>query len=296
MQNKICLGTAQFGIEYGVANTSGKPDQQRAFRILDRAWTHGIRVLDTAALYGDSETLVGQWIHSRGAETDVRVVTKLPLLPELEDKALTAWIIRAGHERLETLGVCQLEGILLHRGSDLARPGVRDGLDKLQAEGVCRHIGVSAYHPEEAELGLHEGLDIFQVPYNILDRRFETSGWFRRARDKGVWIYARSPFLQGLLLLEDDLLPEHMDFARPVIGRWQKRLGDQGHSPLEAALRFSLGQEETDYTVLGVDSVDQMDQIIAGANADIPASWLIEVAKEIGDVEDRLILPYLWKI
>lgn len=294
MVKKICLGTAQLGMNYGVANSLGKPDQERAFGILDRAWDYGIRTVDTAALYGNSEDLVGKWIRSRHRESEIQVVTKLPLLPDMNEGPLTAWILQAGRERLALLGVSQLTGLLLHRGGDLDRPGVLDGLQRLKSEGVCRHIGLSAYHPEEADSGLRSDLDIFQVPYNILDRRFEISGWFRRARLQKARICVRSPFLQGLLLLEEERLPSHLTFARPVIRQWRNLLASSGLTPLQAALQFSLGLAAADYTVLGVDSESQLDQIANACRTAAPLAQLQALADAVGAGEDRLILPYLW--
>lgn len=294
MHQKLCLGTAQLGLDYGVANQSGKPDIETAFSILDHAWGYGVRVFDTAALYGDSERIVGQWIRSRGNAAEVKIVTKLPLMPDYEGRALTDWIIHTGREQRMTLGVTRLMGLLLHRGGDLFRPGVKTGLEALVAEGVCQHIGLSAYHPEEAELGLKAGLDVFQVPYNLLDRRFDDCGWMQEAKEKGVWVFARSPFLQGLLLMASDRIPGHLSFGNDVISKIHRVLQAHGYSPLEGALQFALRHPSIDYVVLGVESIEQLDQIICAAKKDVPVKLLDKVTNEIGEVEERLILPYLW--
>ncbi|MCZ7635911.1 MAG: aldo/keto reductase [Verrucomicrobia bacterium] len=57
---KLGLGTAQFGMNYGISNTSGQiaPDDVR--RILQKASEHGISVLDTVAGYGNAEAVLGQ--------------------------------------------------------------------------------------------------------------------------------------------------------------------------------------------------------------------------------------------
>ena len=55
---KLALGTAQFGMEYGVANQSGKPSQKGMRSILDLAWDHGMHTIDTAKAYGNSEETI----------------------------------------------------------------------------------------------------------------------------------------------------------------------------------------------------------------------------------------------
>ena len=58
---KMVLGTAQFGMDYGISNTIGKPKKKAVFEILDLAWEKGIKRFDTAPSYG-SEALVGEFI------------------------------------------------------------------------------------------------------------------------------------------------------------------------------------------------------------------------------------------
>ena len=50
--DKMILGTAQFGMDYGIANVSGKPKKKEVFGIIDHAWEKGVRRFDTAPSYG----------------------------------------------------------------------------------------------------------------------------------------------------------------------------------------------------------------------------------------------------
>ena len=58
--SKLTLGTVQFGMNYGIANTQGKPSFEKVVGILSVAYENGIRFLDTAAGYGDSEVVLGK--------------------------------------------------------------------------------------------------------------------------------------------------------------------------------------------------------------------------------------------
>jgi uncharacterized protein len=53
--NKIVLGTVQFGLDYGINNKNGKIKFAEVNSILNFAWENGIRLLDSAYRYGDSE-------------------------------------------------------------------------------------------------------------------------------------------------------------------------------------------------------------------------------------------------
>ena len=74
---KLALGTAQFGQNYGVANTIGYIDEKKAASIVRRSQEMGFDTLDTAIAYGESESIlgsigVGQW----------KIISKLPAIHE----------------------------------------------------------------------------------------------------------------------------------------------------------------------------------------------------------------------
>ena len=51
--NKIAIGTAQFGLDYGVANKTGKLSISEIKKILNFAKSRGVDTIDTASAYGD---------------------------------------------------------------------------------------------------------------------------------------------------------------------------------------------------------------------------------------------------
>ena len=57
--SNLMLGTAQFGVDYGIANTTGKPTQEQVDEIISFAWKNGVNCLDTASSYGESEMVIG---------------------------------------------------------------------------------------------------------------------------------------------------------------------------------------------------------------------------------------------
>src|SRR3990167_5445705 len=73
---KISLGTAQFGLDYGIANESGMIAKKEAFRILEYARESGINYLNTAYAYGDSERVIGDFLSKSNAHFNI--VSKMP--------------------------------------------------------------------------------------------------------------------------------------------------------------------------------------------------------------------------
>ena len=59
--NKIVLGTAQFGLDYGINNKRGRIRADEVLRMLDEAASSGIDTVDTAYSYGDSEKIIGDF-------------------------------------------------------------------------------------------------------------------------------------------------------------------------------------------------------------------------------------------
>ncbi len=73
------IGSAQFGMNYGIANRGGQISPHEAKDILTLARAHGVRSVDTAAAYGDSERRLGD-IGLDGWD----VVSKIAMVPEEE--------------------------------------------------------------------------------------------------------------------------------------------------------------------------------------------------------------------
>ena len=59
-ENKFVLGSAQFGMKYGIANLSGLPNQAEIDSLIDLANLNDIKKIDTAWNYGDSEKKIGK--------------------------------------------------------------------------------------------------------------------------------------------------------------------------------------------------------------------------------------------
>ena len=66
--SRFMLGTVQLGLNYGMANTTGKPSEEKAREILNAAYESGVTVLDTAAAYGTSEEVVGNYLKAGNSE------------------------------------------------------------------------------------------------------------------------------------------------------------------------------------------------------------------------------------
>ena len=284
---KLALGTAQFGLNYGVANTYGQIGLEASASILTRARNLGIVVLDTAIAYGDSETVLG----SIGT-TGFNIVTKLP--GHAEDVVdLGAWVDTQIELSYGRLGVDNAYGVLLHRPAQLlAEYGDKlyRALLKLKSDGRVSKIGVSIYDPEELD-ALHGrfDLDLVQAPMNIIDRRIITSGWADRLKADGVEIHTRSAFLQGLLLMPKQARPAKFAHWVNIWDEWERWLAASDLTPTMGCIRYVSSVKQVDKVIVGVDSVAQLNEIAGALGA--PLSDLPDFSQL---TDQRLLNPALW--
>ena len=97
---KIVLGTAQFGMNYGINNKRGKVPQNEVHEILDFAYNKNIHFLDTASSYGDSETVIGNYIKKNSNQFNI--ITKF-VLKENEDFGKSLFAICSSSEPIRQL-------------------------------------------------------------------------------------------------------------------------------------------------------------------------------------------------
>lgn len=284
--NRLALGTVQFGMPYGVANTSGRVAGDEAKEIITFASSMGLNTLDTAISYGESEKSLGL-IGIR----DWRVVSKLPAMP-VECDDVRGWVAAQLHGSLGRLGLDRLYGLLLHRPEDLLGSGgatLLAALKDLKQQGLVQKVGVSIYSPDQLRpLFDLETFDLVQAPLNILDRRLVDSGWAMQLKKAGVELHTRSAFLQGLLLMDSDSRPQKFKRWGNVWQTWSRWLSTQGLSPLEACLRYPLSQVAVDRVIVGVDSLAQLKEILPAAAGNLSG------LPDFGNVDTELINPSLW--
>jgi aryl-alcohol dehydrogenase-like predicted oxidoreductase len=256
---KLGLGTVQFGQAYGISNQRGQVLAEEAAAILLRASQAGIRLLDTAANYGEAENILAKLDTAH-----FRIVSKTIGLKN----GLEALLARA-RQSAAALGA---DTLLVHAASDLKGAegqALWMALQQLRAEGVFRRIGISAYVAENpVRLAEQFQPDVMQLPFSLLDQRLLADGTLARLAGLGVEIHARSLFLQGLLFLID--IPPKLNAAAPHLAQVRNRLQEAGTTPLAAALGFVLARSEIAYGLVGVTSLQELTDIIDATQTPLP--------------------------
>ncbi|MDX2064064.1 MAG: aldo/keto reductase [Bacteroidia bacterium] len=286
--HRLGLGTAQFGLPYGISNVHGQLAAPTVFSILDRARSEGVGLLDTAAAYGASESVLGQYPQL----DQFRIVTKLRPLntsaPDLQKE------LQASLGRLQQPSVY---GYLFHRTEDvLEQPHRWQTLQTLKANGLIAKLGLSVYAPEqiEAAWSLNIEPDLLQIPYSLFDQRFEAL--LPVVAEKGVEIHARSVFLQGAPFLSATQRQDLFGYDPPGFGiaaGWAHRLGVSLPHLLLASAALN---PYIHHFVIGVDSLASFTLNLAYEGVLSKVAPVVEELKLSARIADTaVVLPIHWK-
>ena len=277
---RLGLGTAQFGLDYGVANAGPTPRAETA-ATLDEAVRRGFELVDTAPAYGDAERLLGEL----GAAGRLRVVTKTRSEARSGDE-----VARDLAESLKRLRAAKLYALLEHQPARLLAPdGARrfEALVRLRDEGRVEKIGASVYARAELDALLARfPLDVVQLPLSILDQRLLRDGTLGRLRARGSEIHARSLLLQGALALPASALPRHLAALAPALARVDAEARRRGLTRVQLAVAFVTSLREPDVAIVGAAARAQLAALAEAAEHELDPRELAHLAVEDVDLLD----------
>lgn len=265
LNNRIAIGSVQFGIPYGVANTSSKEvSNSEISNILTYANSVGINTIDTAIAYGESERKLGDY-----GVSNCQVITKLPKIPK-ECSNVLSWVEGQLMESLSRLRLPRIYGLLLHNTKDLSTSKGEElwsAMQFLQKKKLVHKIGYSIYKPEDLDTFYDVFLpDIVQAPYSVLDQRLASSGWLDRLFNAQTEIHVRSVFLQGLILMSKMERPNKFDRWHSLFEKFDLWLEDNNLNAMQASISFAINDPRITKVILGVDNLFQLKEIMSSVN------------------------------
>jgi len=290
---KIGLGAVQFGLSYGVSNKIGKTPKAEVKEILSLAKDFGIKVIDTAFQYGNSEEILGELL----VKGDFNIVTKTPAFTHQTINVNDAeYLEKVYKQSVSYMGKHSLYGLLFHNADDLFLPGAKCLFEKvleLKENGLVDKIGVSIYSAAQIDklIGNYP-IDLIQLPINILDQRLLKNGYLSSLKSKGIEIHARSIFLQGLLLMDPETMPVYFDPIREHLKSYHQFIKEINITPVEAALGFVSSLAEVDVVLCGVNSKEQLVEICNSYSEKLNVTDFEKYA--INNIE--MLNPSKWKI
>ena len=273
MTPQLCLGTAQFGLPYGITNTAGQVAEPEVRALLTEAAASDVSWLDTAQAYGEAEAVLGRTLPPGHG---FRLISKLQAQSQGAFTADDRLAWDQGFERsCVRLGEPRLDALLLHSAADLRKPGgdyLREWLLSLRERGLVRRLGVSIYGSADLDGVSADLLDLVQIPLSLYDQRLLADGTVARLRAQGCAVHARSLYLQGLLLSPTATWPAWVEFVdREHHARLENFAADRGCTLLECALGFARAQQDLEAVVLGLCSRIELVQLLQAWHK--PSPW-----------------------
>lgn len=263
--SKLGLGAAQFRFE-GAVGARGRTPKDQATEILSVAQRAGIGLLDASVPYPSAETTLGEALPKPHG---FRIMVKTARCDRGPD-----FIEAEARASLGRLGVAKGHAIILQQAGDLFGPhgpALWDKLQDLKDQGLFEKIGVSTLVSDNpAGVARRFKPDIIQAPLSLLDQRLLTSGALAEVRDMGVEVHLRSIFMQGLLFLPLDRMPDPMKGAAAGVSRVRRMIAEGRSDPLQAALGFALSRAEAASVIVGVTTAAELQAVIAAAASPPP--------------------------
>ncbi len=292
---KLGLGTAQFGLEYGISNTAGKTSIGEVKAVLAEARKAGIGLLDTVPKYGDSEKVLGSFLSQY---RDTKVVTKTPQFDKARVSAVNAdGLATMFRESLARLQLPSVYGLLIHQADDLLAEGgeaLFDAMLRLKAAKLVDKVGVSVYSGGQIDRILERfEIDLIQLSLNVLDQRLRESGHVAALKRRGIEIHVLSAFLEGLLLMEPDSLAPYFDALKPCLKQYCTWLAEHSLSPVHGALAFLRQTDDIDYAILGVTSVSELKELIDAWGSATPKA---PDFRHFACSEEKYVDPRFWTL
>jgi aryl-alcohol dehydrogenase-like predicted oxidoreductase len=294
--SRLMLGTVQFGMSYGIANRLGQPSYHQILEILSAAIEGGINCLDTAAAYGTSEEQLGKALKELRANDRMHIVTKvMPLSEDLRRDPKTARLAieQSVDQSRQRLQLDTIPVVLFHCEQDAA---FLDVLADLQAKGWLSSFGVSCDNrPGNTRSFLQRGATALQIPASILDRRHQHSGILEQASATNAAIFVRSVYLQGLLTMSAQDVPQSLQAVIPIRTRFALLGAEYGLTLNQLALRYILSLPGVTSAITGVESCEQIrDNLQTAAAGPLPQELLKQMLDDQPNLPEAVVTPSQW--
>jgi aryl-alcohol dehydrogenase-like predicted oxidoreductase len=282
---KLVIGSAQLGMNYGLFHN--RKINHKEFKKIEKIILKSkINFIDTAISYGDSENIIGS-----SKLKNLHIITKIKL-PSKKNIQVRDWTLKEISKSLYKLKIKKIYGVLIHDYKDLLGKFGKDyllSLQELKKKKIIKKIGISIYDSHEIQkIWKFWKPDLIQVPFNPLDNRILDSGWVDVFRKFKVKIFARSVFLQGLLINEDNSFIVNKNYLI-LLNKFKNWCYKNNISLLQACIHFVKQFKKIDYLVVGFNNYNQLKEII-----DVFKKKQIIIPRNFSTNKKNLIDPRKW--
>lgn len=279
------LSVSQIGM--GCVTFGREVDRQTSLSILDHAFECGITLFDTAAAYGQgaSESVLGDWMASRGVRDQVVLATKVAGTLTRERIISSA---DASLQRLRTDRIDLFQTHIWDESTPLEE--TLSALTQLVDQGKVREIGCSNYSLDQLSTALTLSNDTglsrmasVQPPYNLVQRDIEAD-LLPLCSSEGIGVISYSPLAAGFLTgkyrpgqavpqgSRFDVIPGHQDIyftgrGYQILEQLDEDSRKTGLSHVQLALSWVLKQRGITSVLAGARNKAQIDQALVACDS-----------------------------
>ena len=287
-KKKFIIGSANFTQKYGADTT--KINQNEIKNILNFAKKNNINTIDTADTYYTVDTYLKEKNNFKKIDKNFQFIAKI----DADEKWVSFdYLKKKIDEYFEIFNGKKVQALLVHYPDILFQnegKKIFKNLEILKERNYFKNIGLSIYDPECLNhLVSKYNFDVIQCPYNILDRRIISSGWFDKLKDRGIEIHIRSIFLQGLLVNQQVYKKRYFKKWKKFFFEWFQNLKNNSISPIDYCLSDLLDYN-FDKIVIGINNCENLKDIV---NFKLIKNRDELLKMKINDLE--LIDPRNWK-
>lgn len=284
---KISIGTANFGMTYGVKDNA-MLSSSIVKKILDEANNNNIKLIDTAYSYGKCLDILGQ-----NCVQEFKINSKIYI--ENDKFEFKSSIHNKLKFTLDKLKIKKLDSLMVHNPECFEGENsieIYRVLNNIKKEGLCDKIGISMHSSDYNKSLLDKfKFDIVQIPFNILDKKLVTTDFLSFLKKKKIDVHVRSIFLQGLLLMDTDKLPSQFDKYKKYFKKIDRYCVENKISKVQCCIDGVLRYKDIDGIVIGINSVSNLLEIISILNSKKKLPPLDIICDH-----ENLINPSMWKL
>jgi len=271
IKKNIIIGTAQLGTNYGIANNTKNIIINDKIEFLNYCYRQGFKYFDTAYAYENSQKILGDWTKNKNVSPIIS--SKIPNLKNYKNTKIDILFNKC----LNQLNTNKIENLFLHNPNDWQNKNTKKYINMLLTKNFIKRFGLSIY--EKKDILIDPKIKILQIPANIFNQNIITSSKLNTFLIKGGIIHLRSVFLQGLLLMNPELIPTKLEKTKKGIIHFHniaKELKINNSHLAIICIKFLLPEAKI---IIGLDNIEQLKNLNNIDNINYKPTDILEVLK-----------------
>ena len=253
IKKDIIIGTAQLYSNYGISNKNEDHNLNKSLRFLNFAKKNNFISFDTAYAYKNAHKIIGDWVLKEKCLPNI--YSKIPKLKSFSKEN----IIKIFNQTMGDLNTDKLKGLLLHNSKDWENKNLKEFINNILNKNIISTFGFSIY--EKNEIISDPQITLLQVPGSIFNQEILLSEELDNFIKNGGEVQIRSIFVQGLLLMNINDVPNALEDCKKSIVFLKNISKEINVPPAILALACVKKIVPTSKIVLGFDSLDQLKVI-----------------------------------